>query len=74
MLMLKVQHAVCVVTVFAGTYCLLRLRAVQVQKMPARLQAELADLERFCTTRFFGQMAEPLQPVTYRTVTKHYVK
>jgi hypothetical protein len=42
--------------------------------MPPKLQAELAALERFCTTRFFGQLAEPLQPVTYRTVTKHYVQ
>jgi hypothetical protein len=48
--------------------------ALQEAKMPPKLQAELAELERFCTTRFFGQMAEPLQPVTYRTVTKHYVK
>jgi hypothetical protein len=42
--------------------------------MPPKLQAELAELERFCTTRFFGQLAEPLQPVTYRTVTRHYVQ
>jgi hypothetical protein len=50
------------------------LHAVQEHNMPPKLQAELAALERFCTTRFFGQFAEPLQPVTYRTVTKHYVQ
>ncbi|WIA30518.1 hypothetical protein OEZ86_000602 [Tetradesmus obliquus] len=48
--------------------------SLQEAHMPSSLQAELAALERFCTTRFFGQMSEPLQPVTYRSVTKHYVK
>ncbi|KAF6259556.1 hypothetical protein COO60DRAFT_994730 [Scenedesmus sp. NREL 46B-D3] len=48
--------------------------SLQEHSMTPELWAELAELERFCTTRFFGQMAEPLQPVTYRTVTKHYVR
>lgn len=47
---------------------------MQEAAMPPQLRAELAELERFSTTRFFGQLVEPLQPVTYRTVTKHYVK
>jgi hypothetical protein len=49
-----------------------RLRVQERDLMPA-LQQELARLEHFCTARWFGQLAEPMLPVTYRTVTRHYV-
>lgn len=42
--------------------------------MSDSLCAELAALEKFTTTRFYGQLVEPLALVTYKTVTLFYVK
>jgi hypothetical protein len=52
----------------------LRLDERQEAEMPPGLRAELDDLERFSTTRFYGQLVEPILPVTFRTVTRHYVR
>jgi hypothetical protein len=42
--------------------------------MTPALKAEFAALENFCTSRFYGQLVEPLKPITYNTTTYAHLR
>ena len=42
--------------------------------MTPALHEEFAALETFSTTRFYGQLVEPLKPITYTTTTYAHLR
>lgn len=45
--------------------------ALKASELPGQVQAELEAFFRWCTVRFFGAQADPIQPVTARKYIDH---